>query len=420
MRLMRLFAAGSAALMLAAAQNSADRLPLSLGGDSSVRLAWGQVIATPNNDWINDLVPLANGNILASGFVNREDANPQADWQAVALELNSSGAVVSDHRYGANGGMDAFWSSAEIANGNRIFAGFTARIGPAGINGYVLVSRPDGRIVKENGFGHAGYDRFTDLAPTPGGYIFVGHSQLPESDAKRRTYIVMTDLHALPQWERIYGGEETLSALYIEPAGDGGFIIAGGTDGGGDGDMFVQKIDPEGRELWRKRVGTAGWDEINHGLVVHPDGRIVLVGYTHPRGGEMNDLVAATLSASGEVERLERFGGSGDERAISMKRDGDRIWIVGQTSSAGAGGSDLLVAALDRDGRFEAGALTVGGTADDNGTAIHPLPGGDLMVAGYSRNLGIGGQDAFIARLSRSDLTSAHRAFRRTAAMPAR
>ena len=87
----------------------------------------------------------------------------------------------------------------------------------------------------------------------------------------------------------------------------------------GDGDMFAMKVDAEGRELWRQRVGTPEWDEVNHGLVVRPDGRIVLAGYTHRRGEEANDLVAATLSPSGELVRIERFGGVGDDRAILAK-----------------------------------------------------------------------------------------------------
>ena len=391
-------------------------LPLTVGG-AETRIEWGQVVASANDDWINDLVPLRNGNVLGVGFVNRADGSFASDWQAVSVELTQSGQVASDHRYGANGGVDAFWSVAEAADGNRIFAGFTTRVGPAGINGFVLVSRPDGQIVKENGIGHAGYDRFTDLAPAGDGFVFVGHSQLPE--ALRRTYIVKTDAAGLPVWERIYGGPETWSALYIEPVADG-FVIAGGTDGGGDGDMFVMKVDAEGREQWRKRVGTPDWDEINHGLVLRPDGTIVLVGYTHARGSEVNDLVAATLTRDGEIVRLEHFGGSGDDRAIFGKVDeSGTVWIVGQTASAGAGGSDLLLTSLDSTGAFTGVAATVGGAQDDNGTAVLPADDASIIIAGYSRNLGRGGQDAFIARVSQP-VGKPHSAFRRVVVTPTR
>jgi hypothetical protein len=361
-------------------------LPLTVAGGEG-RIVWVQVIASPADDWINDLVPLRNGNVAAVGFVNRQDNAVNGDWQAVSVELSTSGARIAEHRYGEKGGTDAFWSMAEGADRQRIFAGMTTRIGPAGINGYVLVSRPDGSIVKENGIGHEGYDRFTDVVATAGGFIFVGHSQPP--NGRRQTYLVKTDAAGIPLWERIYGGPETWSALYIEPSGDGGFVISGGTDGGGDGDMFILKVDADGRELWRKRIGTPDWDEINHAVIVRPDGTIVLTGYTNRHGEDSHDWVAATVTAQGELVRLERFGGPGDDRSISAELAADGIvWIVGHTESAGAGGTDLMVASLDSLGAFTGTAATIGGLLDDHGTSILPLTGGDLLIAGYSRNLG--------------------------------
>jgi hypothetical protein len=404
----------SLALVAAASAAPADGgIALAPDAPAGMRVEWMRTIASPGDDWINDLVPLKNGNILGVGFLNRDNAI-SADWLAVAAELQPDGTVVSQRRYGEHGGNDAFWSAAEAQDGRRIFGGFTTRIGAGGINGYVLVSRPDGVIVKENAFGGGGYDRFTDLAPAGDGYIFLGHSQPADGD-KRRVYLVKTDAAGLPLWERIHDAPETWGALYIEPASDGGYIIAGGLTGDGDSDMFVMKVDDDGQERWRKRVGTPDWDEINHGLLLRADGRIVLVGYTHPHGGQVNDLVAATLSANGEVERLERFGGSGDDRAILAKADpGGTVWVVGQTASAGAGGSDLLLTSLDPSGAFTGSAVTLGGPADDNGTAVLPLGPDAVLVAGYSRNLGPGRQDAFVARLTRPAGGRAHPAFRRS------
>lgn len=407
------------ALLAAAPTALPVPVPLEVAG-APARIEWAEVVATANDDWINDLVPLRNGNLLGVGFVNRGQGSFASDWQALALELRFDGSKVAERRYGEGGGADAFWSAVEDAEGRRIYGGFTTRIGPGGINGYVLFSSPDGAIIKENGFGGPGYDRFTDLARAGNGYVLLGHSQ-PAGEDKRRIYLVKVDPSGQLMWERIHDALETWGALYIEPAPNGGFIIAGGVSADGDDQMFAMKVDDEGRELWRKRVGTTDWDETNHGIVIRPDGRIVLVGYTHPHGGEANDIVAATLSSDGEIERLERFGGAADDRAILAKPAPDgSIWIVGQTASAGAGGSDVLVTSLDATGSFTGSALTLGGPENDNGTAIFPLGAEALIVAGYSRGLGGGGQDAFIARLSRPSRTSPHPAFRRTAVIPVR
>ena len=403
--------------LLAALGSAAPPPPLTVVG---AQPSWVRVIASANDDWVNDLVPLANGNVMAVGFVDRRDGDPGADWKAAAVELRADGTSDSDRRYGEGGGIDAFWSMIEHGRERRMFAGFTTRMGSGGIDGLALATASDGRTITERAYGGAGYDRFTDLTQAGDGFLFVGHSQASGSDL-RRIYLVRTDRDGTATWQRTYGGPESWGALYVEPAGDGGFIVAGGVSApNADSDMFVLKVDADGREAWRKRVGTAGWDEINHGLVVRPDGRILLVGYTHARGAEVNDLVAATLDEEGELLRLERWGGAGDDRAILAKADArGGIWVVGQTASAGAGGSDLLLTSLVGNGSFTGRAILAGGPRDDHGTAVLPLADGSLVVAGYSDNLGHGGQDAFVMRLSPAS-AGRRTAFRRAVIIPAR
>ena len=406
-------------LLAAMTAAAAGPFPLTVSGGSS-KIDWARIVYSPNNDWINDLVPLANGNILGVGFVNRQDGTPPSDWAAVAVEVQPDGKPVSDRRYGEGAGIDAFWSMIEGEGGRRMLAGFTTRVGPGGINGFAVLTEADGTLVKESGHGGDGYDRFTDVTQAGDGFVALGHSQQPGED-RRRAYLVKLRRDGSTVWERIFEGPETWAALYVEPSGDGGFIIAGGvSQGDSDGDMFVLKTDSEGREIWRKRAGTPDWDEVNHGLVVRADGGIVLVGYTHAHGAEANDLVAATLTRNGELARLERWGGAGDDRAILPKlADDGRIWVVGQTASAGAGGYDLLLTAIDAGGSFTGETTIVGGKLDDIGTAVLPMHGGGIVVGGYSRNLGRGGEDAFIARLS-ADGDKVNQSFRKTVVRPAR
>lgn len=387
---------------LALAASAPERpLPFTIVGDRTSSIMWGRTFVSPNDDWVNDLIALRSGLILGVGFLNRRDGSPPSDWTALAMVLTDHGERISENSYGAGGGIDAFFAAREAVDGRHVLAGFTTRIGGGGINGYILLAEPDGATMMEHAFGGDGYDRFTDIAETADGYLFVGHSMAVGEPVKRRVYIVKTDRDGVFQWEKIHEGPETLGALNIESAGDGDYVIAGGTTVG-DGDNFVMKIDAEGRELWRRRAGTPEWDEVNHGLLIRPDGTIVLPGYAHRRGEEGNDLLVMTLSPEGEVRRIERFGGIGDDRAIQAKFDRDGgIWIIGHTSSARAGGgTDLVLARVNADGAFDPSAISIGGAEDDNGTALLPLADGSLLLAGYSRGLGGGGQDAFVVRIT--------------------
>ncbi|HEU0284319.1 MAG TPA: hypothetical protein VFR52_04160 [Sphingomicrobium sp.] len=398
----------SIAQAVAAAPESPPQLAVS--GNERARLHWVRTISSPNDDWINDLMLLRNGNVAAAGFLNRRD-DPPSDWSAVLAEVTPGGALVRQTNYGEGRGTDAFFGISEGPDGSRVLAGFTTRIGHGGIDAWALIERADGNVGHEEAHGGPGYDRFTDVAAAADGWVFLGHSQAEHSD-KRRIFLVKTDKAGRKLWERMHDAAESWGALYIEPASGGGFIVAGGTSASGNADMFAMKVAEDGSELWRKRVGTADWNEINHGLVVRPDGEIVLVGYTN-KGGGPNDVVAATLNSGGDVIRLERWGGGRDDRAILARAGADgRVWIVGHTASAGAGGDDAFVTSLGKDGSFEGAAAIIGAAADDRGTAILPFADGSLVIAGYSRSLGQSGEDAFVARLS-APTDEAHPSFRR-------
>jgi uncharacterized delta-60 repeat protein len=412
------FCSAAALLIAATCQATAATQPVpapALPTDGSTHILWQRVFASAGDDWINDIVPLRDGSYMAVGYLNRQD--PKSDWRALAVRLRDDGDIVAQSEYGAGGGIDAFWSVREAADGKLAFGGFTSRIGGGGIDGWAMVTEADATIVKENAYGiGAGYDRFIGMAPAAdGGYLYVGHAQPAGASSVRYLFVVKTDASGIEQWRRVHSGPASDPALYVEPSGDGGFIIAGGYID----DVLVLKIDAHGEEVWRRTLGTPGAVDNDHGLVVLADGRIVIVGYTASWGSRNNDMLAATLSPAGKLLSLETFGGADDDRAILAHADANgRVWVVGYTRSTGAGGWDVIVTRLDAHGSFEGGVTTLGSAADDNGTAIRALGDGSLLVAGYTRAFGHGGEDAFIARLSPPDWTRAHAAFTRKRITP--
>ena len=387
-----------------------------LPSDGSTQVLWQRVFASAADDWINDIVALRDGSFMAVGYLDRQET--KSDWRALAVQLRDSGDIIAAREYGAGGGVDAFWSMREADDGKLAFSGFTSRIGGGGIDGWAMVTEKDGTIVKENAYGSgAGYDRFIGLAPAAdGGYVYVGHAQPAGMPDVRYMLIVKTDASGIEQWRKTHAGPKSDPALYVEPSGDGGFIISGGFDD----DLLVLKIDAQGNELWRRTVGTPGVVDNNHGLVVLPDRRIVVVGYTASWGARGNDMLAALLSPQGELLKVETFGGADDDRAILARADEQgRVWVIGYTKSTGAGGWDIIITRLDKDGSFEGGATTLGTDKDDNGAAIRPLPDGSLLIGGYSRSFGHGGEDAFIARISAPDWKKPHPGFVRKSVFPA-
>jgi hypothetical protein len=394
---MRALALAAAGFLVATTVSGAQDV---FTGDGSSQVLWRQVFASPQEDWINDVISLPDGSVLAVGFLGRDDAAQRpSDWRALAARLGADGQVLARHEYGAGGGIDAFW--AVQPSGERFgFGGFTTRIGGGGIDAWIAVTELDGTIVRENGYGGRGYDRATDIATAAdGGFVLVGQTD-SFGAGERDVWLVKTDATGIEQWRKTYGGAGLDRGFYIERTGDDGFVIAGVTGRDGDVDVLALKVDRDGRELWRRVVGAPGGNDINHGLALHADGRILLTGYTQSWGARVHDMLAITLAPDGEVLRHEVFGGADDDRVMMARIDAaGRGWLTGYTKSAGAGGWDLFVARVDPSGVFEPFLATFGGPADDHGAAILPLADGTLVVAGYAQ-LGSSGQDAFVMRIA--------------------
>lgn len=391
----------SAAFFVATGRASAAAPPEVKVRDGGARILWSNAYASGGEDWINDLVALKGGDVLAVGFLNRVDGDIPSDWRALASRFDAGGAVAWTKELGSGGAIDAFWDARETATGDIVFGGLTTRIGPAGINAFVAVASAGGETRKENGYGTSGYDRITSLAPAADGFIGAGHAEGLDG---RDVFLIGFDAGGVETWRRVFAGKGSNGALYIEPAGDGGFIVAGGTSPEGVADILVLKVDAEGNEIWRRAVGSPAGDDVNHGLAVLADGRIALAGYATSWGEGEHDLLLAILSNTGEILSIETIGGAGDERARTLKADAaGNLWIAGHSSSLGE--EEAIVVRADANGRFENGALLFGGEGEDVAAALLPLAGGDLLVGGYAGRNGAP-VDAYVARLSGIKMTA--------------
>lgn len=405
------FVACALALAYADPSGAQDRFT----SDGSADILWRQEFASEGDDWINLILPLANGDVFLGGFVDRRDGAGAPDWRALAVRMTANGSVLWRTEHGAGSGVDAIWGGIETDEGDLALTGFTSRIGTGDIDTWFARLGPNGVVSGESSLGRAGYDRATDIAAAAdGGFVAAGFT----SDAGRGRDLQIVGLgpDAAERWRRNLGGEGDDQALYIEPAGDGGFIISGGVSNGADGDILVMKIDAAGREVWRTVIGEPGGLDVPHNLIVRPDGRIAVSGYTASWGSlGPHDLVSVSLSPTGEVLRLEVFGGAGDDRGMVSGIDAEgRIWLTGYTRSAGAGGWDAFLTRIDAEGGFEGFVTTFGGAADDNGTTVQPLSDGTLLLAVYSTSLREGGgQDALVMRVTAPRWDAPHPAFTR-------
>jgi Beta-propeller repeat len=141
-------------------------------------------------------------------------------------------------------------------------------------------------------------------------------------------------------WSRAFAGtgNDTGSAISVSTSGT--FVIAGtfanfggNVDfGGGDlvsaggPDIFIAKYDSSGNHLWSKRIGGAG-NDFGLGVSMNDSGTVAVTGYFSGvmsvpcmslASAGTSDVFVATYSTAGDLIWARRFGGTGDDKGLSV------------------------------------------------------------------------------------------------------
>lgn len=362
---------------------------------------WSDTFGTPDVDWVNGVRELSGGDMVAVGFVNRGENDAPPSWDLVARRYSGSGELLWSRRLGGPG-IDAGWGVVETADGGIAIAGASA--GAAGgvdqTDVWLLVLDAEGQVRVDRRFGGPAEDFATGLTATAdGGFLISGWTQSMGAGG-RDVLLVRTDAEGRELWRRAYGGPDADRGFYVRPA-EGGYVVAGVTGAPDSYDFLLMKVDDRGEMLWRRTVGGPANDP-THGLIVRPDGRILLIGYSRSWESRDYDLATLTFSAQGELLRHEMIGAPGDDRAqfAALGEDGS-VWVTGYTRSFSGGDWDILVARIRPDGSFEPWLGAIASPGNDNGSAIALARNGDLLVSGYSAAPSGGREppDGFVMRL---------------------
>jgi cysteine-rich repeat protein len=143
---------------------------------------------------------------------------------------------------------------------------------------------------------------FYDAVQTSdGGYILAGATDglgAGGSDA----WLVKTDSSGNIQWQKAYGGSADDIALSVIETAAGGFVFTGQTEsfGRGDTDVWVVKTDASGNIVWEHAYGGANKDEA-HEVIELASGDLVVAGQTSSFGAGLSDLYVLRLNALGQL-----------------------------------------------------------------------------------------------------------------------
>jgi hypothetical protein len=180
------------------------------------------------------------------------------------------------------------------------------------------------------------------------------------SGCKKTPEIVLTvPPGPLPAFSKTFGGERDDYFCFITKTPDGGYIAVGGARSGngsgdipampvvgGNYDMLIVKLAPDGNRQWVTTIG-GDQDDYARSIVVSPDGSGYMVaGHTASNNsgdipvthGGM-EMVVVKLGIDGKKQWVKTFGGNGNDEAhsIAISADGHDYVIAGSSTSNNSG-----------------------------------------------------------------------------------
>jgi hypothetical protein len=232
-------------------------------------------------------------------------------------------------------------------------------------------------------FGRSDLDFGFSVQPTSdGGYIIAGLTEglnLIYPDI----YLAKTDSLGDTLWTRMYGGNLYDCGYFGRETIDGGYIFVGAQrDTQTINLLYLVKITQDGDHVWIKT-----YEGVGYSLDQTTDGGYVVAGYTW-YGSYGTDVWLVKTDSLGDTLWTKSYGGSGSDEgcAIEQTRDGGFI-IAGHTESYGAGGYDFYLIKTDSIGNSQ-WTRTYGGNQSDHAHSIQQTSDDGYIIGGYTHSFG--------------------------------
>jgi len=253
------------------------------------------------------------------------------------------------------------------------------------------------------------YDLALDIQQTSdGGYIIVGFSDSNDGDVSGNHgsidfWIVKLSSGGVLEWQKSFGGSGIDACSSVRQTSDGGYILCGyseSNDGDvtsnqGAADFWIVKLTNLGNLDWQKSFGGSGNDRAES-VRETSDGGYVIAGNSGSNDGDvaislgLSDFWVIKVNNVGTMEWQKSLGGSDIEGAKSIQQTADGGYIVTGLTSSNDGDVAMNLGVFD----FwlvkltSTGALdwekTLGGSGADDASSVLQTTDGGFIVAGYS------------------------------------
>ena len=279
-----------------------------------------------------------------------------------------------------------------------------------------------GELLWEKSFGFLGHDHAYNIIRTSdGGLFFNGFLDVTASNGLGQNKIYSNtssrhgvgefwahkiDLEGNLQWRYYYGGTNNDRSYDSIETSSGDFILVGTSESqdqdiknpNGGYDIWVIKIDKNGKLIWEKSIGGTEYDT-GTSVIELPSSDILILGNSFSTNGNITDalgscdIVLSKLASNGEVKEVKNIGTKGFETANSfIRRPDGTLVLVGHSNNESnildyqkIGNDIALFYTLENGIVIKKNNL--GGIGFDSGNDLIYDHSGKLIVVGSTENI---------------------------------
>lgn len=320
---------------------------------------------------------------------------------ALLLLSNISYSQEFQHIYRGEG-VEYIMSTVELESGALVNVGTVTSFGPGGNNILLACTNSMGEQVWTKAIGNQNFAEASDIGiDANDNFIISGHYKIIEDD-NSEALVVKANPDGDIIWAKTFGGPEMEAAKSIWVMQDGSYLISAISSSysvSGDFDMLVMKIDSDGELLWTKMIGTSGYENVLKAIELS-NGNIAILGHTDNESSAQYDITITILDENGSYLWGKTYGEAGIEIAWAMMEHDGAIYFCGDTTSMGAGYADPYIVKIDLDGNI-LWQYTYGGPYADHGTALTVAKDGSVVLGGLTSSASAGGLDMMLLKLSK-------------------
>jgi hypothetical protein len=386
-------------------------------------IQWQKSFGGTNGDLAHSVQQTIDGGYIIAGITsstNGDVSSLKGNDDFWVVKTSSVGVIQWQKCLGGTN-FDQAYSIQQTADSGYVVVGFAASN-----NGDVTVNQgsDDFWIVKlsstgtiqwqKTAGGTLGDNAFSVQQTADGGYIIAGDTQSNNGDVSGNhgsydSWILKLTNTGSIQWAKCLGGTSDDTAASIQQTADGGYIIAGSTlsnngdvsGNNGNWDYWIVKLNSTGTIQWQKCLGGTG-EDIGYSIRQTLDSGYVVAGYTKSNNGDVTgnhsvgvpDYWVVKLNTAGVIQWQKCLGGTGDDKAYSIRQTADSGYVVtgfaksnnGDVSGNHAlGFQDYWLVKLTGTGIIQ-WQICLGGTNDDWARSIKQTTDGGYIIAGWSKS----------------------------------